>query len=579
MFRKPYKVKTSTTMKGSDRRMLRSLVESRFPNLPQDSVNALISNKCEMNQVKAMTHGGRTLMLYYSNSTPVFFLLDDILYPSIYTIWKHTDLLPTVVTVPPVLEKICNGADLMAPGVLAEESSIKEMRNLKVNDICAIRIFGNKAPIAVGVAIMSLNDLCTDGIKGKAVTIIHNYKDNLWASGSSEDLPIMGEPQLDEISEDTENINIACENDENTEELIVSKENDCCETATESEIPVNSEVDNNNESVPTYTMDELLYHSFMTAIKVHGKKIQLPLLTSTFYSSYVLKSCPTELNLDIKKTSYKKLSVFLKKMVKEGIIQIKELTKGVESIVIIKLEVELVKLYKIDSMFKSHLESQKVDKSKEVDTSTNIQENYKFPTVLELFVVSAQVKKLFETAHIKKGESVPSTAVREVIKSYVKNNSLQNEHNSREVNMDPLLSDCALKRGESRATMNWEDIYEAIVHNMPHAFQITFDGKEPILKKGKLEPVKITVDTRTGNKKVTLIQNLETYGINPEKIAHHVQVAVAASTSITANPGGKGTLVLIQGNQVLYLHKVFLDILKVPRKYIQGLENLPGKKK
>lgn len=38
---------------------------------------------------------------------------------------------------------------------------------------------------------------------------------------------------------------------------------------------------------------------------------------------------------------------------------------------------------------------------------------------------------------------------------------------------------------------------------MPHAYQVTFDGKEPVLKKGKLEPVKITVDTRTGNKKVS----------------------------------------------------------------------------
>lgn len=41
-----------------------------------------------------------------------------------------------------------------------------------------------------------------------------------------------------------------------------------------------------------------------------------------------------------------------------------------------------------------------------------------------------------------------------------------------------------------------------IVRNMPHAFEITFEGKQPVLKKGKLEPIKVTVDTRTGNKKV-----------------------------------------------------------------------------
>ncbi|GFW36022.1 putative RNA-directed DNA polymerase from transposon BS [Trichonephila clavipes] len=78
---------------------------------------------------------------------------------------------------------------------------------------------------------------------------------------------------------------------------------------------------------------------------------------------------------------------------------------------------------------------------------------------------------------------------------------------------------------------------------------------------------------------VTLINNLDTYGINPEKLAQHVQVAVAASTSIRPTQNGKGILVLIQGNQVRYLQKLFIEIFKVPRKYLQGLDNIPSKKK
>lgn len=64
---------------------------------------------------------------------------------------------------------------------------------------------------------------------------------------------------------------------------------------------------------------------------------------------------------------------------------------------------------------------------------------------------------------------------------------------------------------------------------------------------------------------MTLIQNLEVYGINPEKIAHHAQVAVAASTSITSTQNGKGFLVLIQGNQVLYLQKLFIGEINLFR--------------
>lgn len=575
MFRKPYKVKTSTTMKGSDRKMLRNLVETQYSSISQDDINILISNKNDMNQVKAMAHNGHTLVIYYFNSEPMFFILENQLYPTVYSLWKYLDLLPTVTTVPPVLEKICNGADLMAPGIVINELTIQEMRNLKKNDICAIKICGNKSPIAIGIAVMSINDLCTDGIKGKAVTIVHNYKDNLWSSGSNKDLPIIDDQQLDDVCQEIEDIDIS----QNTSSEEVTKSENDLESCTDNENTATVEVADMCDVLPEYTMDEILYQSFMAAIKIHGRKIQLPVLTSTFYSSCVLKSCPSELNLDIKKTSYKKLSVFLKKMVKEGILQIKELTKGVESIVAINLESENIKSFMLDSMFKNHIQLQKVDKSKDEDSTTNIQENYKFPLVAELFVISAQVKKLFETANMKKGDSIPPSTVRDVLKTYVKNNNLQNENNPRELILDPLLADCLLKRGDSRTSMNWEEAYEAIVHNMPHAHQITFDGKEPVLKKGKLEPIKVTIDKRTGNKKVTLIQNLEVYGINPEKIAHHAQVAVAASTSITTTQNGKGTLVLIQGNQILYLQKLFFDTLKVPKKYTQGLENAPAKKK
>jgi len=44
-------------------------------------------------------------------------------------------------------------------------------------------------------------------------------------------------------------------------------------------------------------------------------------------------SSPTGLNLDVKKSSYKKLSKFLAAMQQRGFMQVKELSKGVESIV------------------------------------------------------------------------------------------------------------------------------------------------------------------------------------------------------------------------------------------------------
>ncbi|XP_055931703.1 eukaryotic translation initiation factor 2D-like isoform X2 [Argiope bruennichi] len=548
MFKKTYKVKTSTTVKASERKRLRNFAETSFPDLSQNDINSLIPNKIEMNQVKAMTHSGSVAMIYCCGQNPIFFQVEDICYPTVYTLWKFPNLLPIVTTIPPVLEKITNGADLMAPGVVTDDYIVKDMNNLKPNDICAVRIIGNKAAVAVGKALMSKDELCQEGVKGKAVSIIHCYKDNLWLSGEQIDLPILPEEESMELPEILENVNLS---DTTASEDAPNEVSDSLPES-DNHAAVNDladdEVSKENEILPNYTMDEILHHSFFTTLKVTGKKITLPILTSTFYSSHVLKSCPPDLNLDIKKTTYKKLSVFLKKMQKEGLVLIKELSKGVESIVSINLENQSIKSYSIEPSFKLHLNSEK-EKTVEEVPSSNIQGNYKFPLVTELYVISAQVKVLFEKYNLRKGDTIPVTTVREVLKRYAKENSLQNENNPREVILDPILSDCVAKRGECVNTMTWEQLQEVIVSKMPHAYQIEFENKDPIVKKGKLEPINVAVDTRTGNKKVTLITNLETYGINPEKLAQHVQVAVAASTSITSTQSGKGTLVLIQGNQ------------------------------
>ncbi|GFR19360.1 eukaryotic translation initiation factor 2D [Trichonephila clavata] len=580
MFKKPHKVKSSTTVRGSERRRLRGLVEASFPNLSANDINTLIPNKSEMNQVKSMTHSGNIAMIYGCAQNPIFFQIEERCYPSIYTLWMYPKLLPTVVTTNLVLEKIVNGADLMAPGIIIEDYLISEMGDLKVNDICAVRIIGNKAPVAVGIALLSKADLCQDGIKGKGISIIHCYKDNLWLSGDQTALPLLPEDEPIDLANKIENMDLDAE----TQLKNSPNENlDVILTESENQNSINENITNEEECIEketslSYTMDEILHHSFLTAVKVSGKKITLPLLTSTFYSSYVIKSCPPALNLDIKKTTHKKLSVFLKKMQKEGLIQIKELSKGVESIVSISLESDIIRTYRLEPLFKSHKEAVK-EKCVEEPPTANIQLNYKFPLVTELYVISAQVKTLFDKYKMKKGDTIPVSTVKEVLKRYIKDNSLQNELNPRMVTLDPILSDCVGKKGGNTCTMTWEQLQEAIVSNMPPAYQVEFENKDSIVKKGKLEPIQVTVETRTGNKKVTLINNLDTYGINPEKLAQHVQVAVAASTSIMPTQNGKGILVLIQGNQVRYLQKLFIEIFKVPRKYLQGLDNIPSKKK
>lgn len=61
-------------------------------------------------------------------------------------------------------------------------------------------------------------------------------------------------------------------------------------------------------------VDALLIYSFLKCLKTEGKKLSLPMLTSTFYGTHIMSACPEGSALDIKKSSYKKVSKFLSSM-------------------------------------------------------------------------------------------------------------------------------------------------------------------------------------------------------------------------------------------------------------------------
>ena len=52
-------------------------------------------------------------------------------------------------------------------------------------------------------------------------------------------------------------------------------------------------------------------------------------------------------------------------------------------------------------------------------------------------------------------------------------------------------------------------------------------------RRTKLEPIRLSVTTRTGNKKATLVDNLDYYGISPADVVHQVQRIAAASATGT----------------------------------------------
>lgn len=68
---------------------------------------------------------------------------------------------------------VCNGADIMAPGVVDVDSSVKK------NDLVWVRDEEHKKPLAVGVALMNAYEMIKEK-KGKAVLSVHYVGDKIW---------------------------------------------------------------------------------------------------------------------------------------------------------------------------------------------------------------------------------------------------------------------------------------------------------------------------------------------------------------------------------------------------------------
>ncbi|XP_023404117.1 eukaryotic translation initiation factor 2D isoform X2 [Loxodonta africana] len=558
MFTKAFRVKSNTAIKGSDRRKLRADVTAAFPTVGTDQVSELVPGKEELNVVKLYAHKGDAVTVYVSGGNPILFELEKNLYPTVYTLWSYPDLLPTFTTWPPVLEKLVGGADLMLPGLVVPPAGLPQVQK---GDLCAIALVGNRAPIAIGVAAMSTAEMLTSGLKGRGFLVLHTYQDHLWKSGDKSSPPSIAPPaegladlgeekdsvQADpSLQEDMRHLHLEGEAEENGELLQL-----CGEKVSEDPDVGALDQDTRGSKTLQEQMDELLQRCFLHALKSRVRKADLPLLASTFLGSHMFSCCPEGRQLDIKKSSYKKLSKFLQQMQQEQVIQVKELSRGVESIVAVDWKHPRI------TSFITPEPSQ---------TSQTIQEGsreqpYHPPDIKFLYCVPAGMTLLFQESGHKKGSFLKGSEVRTAIINYAKKNDLVDADNKNLVKLDPVLCDCILEKNEQHTVLKlpWDSLLTRCLEKLQPAYQVTFPGQEPIVKKGKICPIDIILAQRASNKKVTIVRNLEAYGLDPSLVAAILQQRCQASTTVTPAPGAKDSMqVQIQGNQVHHLSRLLL---------------------
>ncbi|XP_033101081.1 eukaryotic translation initiation factor 2D-like isoform X2 [Anneissia japonica] len=530
MFTKKFRIKSNSAIKGSDRRKLRSQVSQQFVQLSDEDVGQLIPNKEDMSVMKLYTH---------------------------------------------------SGANLMLPGVVA--SSLPAVGK---GDVCGINLVGNQAAVAIGVAHWSTEDMIASGMRGKGVLTLHTYGDQLWAYGdksSPPEIPMEGvDPSLSTTTDDAQQVaggagecsmgddlegatQVAdCSSGVNQLSLDVSDNGNDCEV---------EEVEEESMEEKIEKMDNLLMQCFLFSLKTSVKKSNLPLLASTFYAQHIQKCCPANKSLDIKKSSYKKLSKFLQIMNDRGLVEIKEHSKGVSSIVGIDKSHDDLRSFVVPEEFERLRAAAAV--ADEVAKQEETAHTYQPPEVIEMLGVTSAMLPIFQPSY-KKGSWLVRNMVKEVVTQYIKENQLVDINDTSMIVLDPHLSDAILNKSEYITHLKWDQVFARFYEKMQAGYQVLFPGEAPCsktVKKGRIQPINIKIEQKAGNKKVTLVNNLETFSIDPKQFSHEVQVGVATSTSVSSLPGkNAGVQVLVQGNKMDYIASLLIDKYGLPRKYISGIE-------
>uniref|UniRef100_A0A671KM09 Eukaryotic translation initiation factor 2D n=1 Tax=Sinocyclocheilus anshuiensis TaxID=1608454 RepID=A0A671KM09_9TELE len=498
MFAKAFRVNSNTVIKGSDRRKLRADISAAFPSA--EDLNELIPNKDELNIGKIYAHKGDAVTLYILHKNPIFFQLEKQV---MYTLWRYPTMLPVFVTWPLVLRKLTGGADLMLSGVVVPADGLPE----------ETAVLSHLAPVAIGTAAVSSAEMRNSGMKGKGVNILHTYMDQAFGDKShppvksvtNSPAQVEGEPEGEECEE---------------EEQEVQDSSDPAPVETSCQSVQELRLDEYELlKVEEPQMDELLLQCFLHALKTKVKKSEFPLLTSTFKRNHMVSCCPKGKYLDIKKIHWSQrfflpfqLSKFLQYMQKNhSLIQVKELSKGVESIVEVDWRNPELCSFSIPEDFEPEKESEEGGGAYP----------YQPPEITPLYGVTACLEPL--TGCPEKGTPLKASEVRNIITEYVKKNELVHETNKKKSEYQQVEK------------LKWDDLFSRTLIRMQACHEVLFPGQPPVVKKGQMEPIDITVASRGSNKK--------------------------ASTK-----------------QQLYQA---MGVYQIPRKYVQGLDKAPnpGKKK
>ncbi|XP_026751619.2 eukaryotic translation initiation factor 2D [Galleria mellonella] len=591
MFAKPYKLKSNNTLKNSEKKHLAQRIQNDFPGVTEHKVKDLVPVKSNSSCMKLVLHSGETIGVYVVDGIPIIIEKEEQLVPTVCALWKIPDLIPTITIHTPVLPKVLGGAPLYLPGVTLPPRGVG-FPMFSRNTLLAACTSDNSAAAIVGRCLLSSGDMLLRAA-GTCLETIHVYGDLLCKETKFEKIerPKLGPPSYggtnpESITMDISQLSIQPSVKEEWPSLGKQTQQpdpvpvpnepklipDVPQTETienvENEDSIADECSLSEESSIPTDMDGLLQWCLLSFIKLESKRIELPLKTNLLYKNHLMPLCPADRTLDVKKSSYKKMGKFLENMQQQGLLEVREIEKGVDAVVSINAAHPLVA---------AHTVERRVERGGERSVERGGQRAGPAapPLVREVHCVTAAVVDLFPEH--KKGTPLTSFEVRATLTEYVKSRALAAPQHRAAVTLDARLANIVGR--PEQEFIKWEELMSGVQNKMTSSTEMRFADGSVKLIKSKLEPIKMQVATRSGNKKVTLVSNLESFGFNLQVLSQECQHGVAASCGVTRSPGAKYDQLMLQGDQTHYVAKLLIEKYGLPKKFVEGADKALKKKK
>ncbi|KAH0262720.1 hypothetical protein KCU91_g13222, partial [Aureobasidium melanogenum] len=554
----------------------------------------------------------------------LWFKIEDRMHPTVYTLWKQPGIIPLLHTPGFVVQKLQGGADLMTPG-LANGPPFHP-RATKGAVVAIASLEQPSVPVAVGACLIDVSSHgAVQGSRGHAVQTMHWAGDEIWSYSSSNKAGLSPPESLEgwlasnhdeeKLAEQAADLNIDDEEEEQggvNLDKPVSDQPDPSEGLGE-DAPADESLVEQVEikELTTKEIDDAFRKAFLYGIYHHKETnpnhptfgLEFPLTQSFVMSNLVQPFLPAYTpdqasSLQIKKSSYKNIKKFIKSLDKAKIVKTKERDQHETIILDVDFDDTAIVEFKPYRLPKKETAAgtslgRGGKATTELDTTTDTSIGQKLEKQ-QFYKLKERLLPLFESADASSSSLFTAAEIKSAITTYIEFENLINEKNKRLVLLNPTLANAVFdgttsldKEVLAKGSVPRDALFERILQACtPHYAIIrtspSTSAPSPKPKSGAAPKIKVTLETRSGNKTVTKVSGVEAYFIAAQPLADELRKVCAGSSSVEqlhgSSPKNPVMEIMIQGPQKEAVMKA-LERRGVRPAWVEFLDKTKGKKK